>query len=319
MTNKDSAEALTFLTRFNRLKGFIDDDPHNIVPDAQNDDSIRDLCVDLFFAAHFADPPTARGPDTLIAPADPVFIRAWREYEAAYADPVFTVVFGDLSAVGGADMRTLPDRRWDAADDTASEASSGIDQAMSFAQENIEQEHRHASFPDGFVEEVTEGLKGWDKLHSETRFDLRGIFRRRALIPFILIPRAVAAKYSDKDRHSLLTNLQQAHDAFVFGVPHAAIAMMRSIMEAVLRDHYRADGASLAAMINDRKFSPPRAANKAALHRLRELANAVLHLSEGQLERHLPKLDDRGLEKEIVRLLFVLRALIEGINPSGRR
>jgi len=63
MTNKDSAEALAFLTLFNRLKGFIDDDPHNILPDAQNDDDIRDLCIDLFFAAHFADPPTARGPD----------------------------------------------------------------------------------------------------------------------------------------------------------------------------------------------------------------------------------------------------------------
>jgi len=135
----------------------------------------------------------------------------------------------------------------------------------------------------------------------------------------VLIPRSVAARYGDKDRHSLLTNLQQAHDAFVFGVPHASIAMMRSIMEAVLRDHYRANGSSLYAMIEDRRFAPPRAANKAALHKLRTLANAVLHLGEEQLEEHLPKLDDQGLEKEIVRLLFVLRSLIEGINPLGRR
>lgn len=319
MTSKDSPEALAFLAVFNRLKSLIDDDPENIVPDAQKDESVRDLCADLFFAAHFADPPSARGPDTLTAPADPVFIRAWREYEADYADPVFTAVFGDPLALGGVDHRTLPDRRWDAADDDASEASAGIDQAMSFAQDNIEQEHRHSSFPEGFVEEVTEGLKAWGKLHSETRFDLRGIFRRRALIPFVLIPRAVSAKYPDKGRHSLLTNLQQAHDAFVFGVPHAAIAMMRSIMEAVLRDHYRADGANLAAMINDRRFSPPHAANKVALHRLRKLANAILHLGEEQLALDLPKLDEKGLEKEIGRLLFVLRALIEGVGPLERR
>ncbi|MCC5993868.1 MAG: DUF4145 domain-containing protein [Rhodobacteraceae bacterium] len=312
MTNKDSPEALAFLTVFNRLKGLVDDDPANIVPDAEKDESIRDLCADLFFAAHFADPPSARGPDTLTAPADPVFIRAWREYEADYAGPVFTAVFGDLSGLVGEDHRTLPDRRWDAADDDAREASSGIEQAMSFAQDNIDQEHRHASFPEGFVEDVTEGLKAWDKLHSETRFDLRGIFRRRALIPFVLIPRAVSAKYPDKGRHSLLTNLRQAHDAFVFGVPHASIAMMRSIMEAVLHDHYRANGSSLHAMIEDRRFSPPKAANKAALHRLRMLANSVLHLGDKQLSSGLPNLDEEGLEKEIVRLLFVLRALIEG-------
>ena len=40
----------------------------------------------------------------------------------------------------------------------------------------------------------------------------------------------------------MLTNLQQAHDAFVYGAHYAALALMRSIMEAVLRDHYGAEG-----------------------------------------------------------------------------
>jgi len=314
MTSKDSPEALAFLAVFNRLKTLIDGDPANIVPDAQKDESIRDLCLDLLCAAYQADPPNLRGPDTLIAPADPVFIRAWRDYEENYATPVFAAVFADL---GGDDTRTLPDARWATADDDATEASHGILEAMSFAQFNIEQEDRHVSFQDGFVDDIRAGLAAWDKLHTETRFDLRGIFRRRALIPFVLIPRAVAATYAGTDRHSLLTNLQQAHDAFVFGVPHAAIAMMRSIMEAVLRDHYRAEGPSLHAMIEDRRFSPPRAANKAALHRLRMLANAVLHLGEQSLD--LPKMNEQALEKEVVRLLFVLRALIEGAGPPARR
>lgn len=42
------------------------------------------------------------------------------------------------------------------------------------------------------------------------------------------------------------------------------------------------------------------------------LANSVLHLGDKQLSSGLPNLDEEGLEKEIVRLLFVLRALIEG-------
>jgi hypothetical protein len=33
----------------------------------------------------------------------------------------------------------------------------------------------------------------------------------------------------------------------------------------------------------------------------------------------LPKMNEQALEKEVVRLLFVLRALIEGAGPPARR
>ena len=49
----------------------------------------------------------------------------------------------------------------------------------------------------------------------------------------------------------MLKNLQEAHDAFVFGATYAALALMRSIMEAVLRDHYRADGKDLSERIRN--------------------------------------------------------------------
>jgi hypothetical protein len=51
--------------------------------------------------------------------------------------------------------------------------------------------------------------------------------------------------------------------------------------------------------------------NAAALHRLRRLANAILHL-EPEKDEGLPKIEPIQLEKEIVSLLLVLRALIEG-------
>ena len=53
---------------------------------------------------------------------------------------------------------------------------------------------------------------------------------------------------------------------------------MRSIMEAVLRDSYRAVGASLEEKIWSVRSILPPAASEAALHRLRKLANAMLHL-----------------------------------------
>jgi hypothetical protein len=77
---------------------------------------------------------------------------------------------------------------------------------------------------------------------------------------------------------SVLKNLQQAHDAFIFGAPFATLALMRSIMEAVLRDHYGAQGDDLRERINNARAHLPSQANVLRLHQLRKLANTVLHL-----------------------------------------
>jgi hypothetical protein len=105
--------------------------------------------------------------------------------------------------------------------------------------------------------------------------------------------------------------LNQAHHAFVMGAPLASLALMRSIMEVVLRDHYGAKGNDLDDRINHARERLPSGANAAALHRLRKLANAILHVDANQDEGR-PKIEPIQLEKEVVSLLFVLRALIEG-------
>lgn len=88
---------------------------------------------------------------------------------------------------------------------------------------------------------------------------------------------------------------------------------MRSIMEVVLRDHYGAPGDDLPLheRINNSRRLLPHGANAAALHRLRMIANAVLHLGTERNEA-LPRFEPIQLEKEILSLLRVLRALIEG-------
>ena len=108
--------------------------------------------------------------------------------------------------------------------------------------------------------------------------------RRRAIIPFVLVPRQVAAKHGSAEKLSLLKNLQQAHDAFAFGATYAALALILSIMEALLRDHYDAEGKDLNERIRNARGRLPRGANETALHRLRKLGNAILHLD--------PKKDD---------------------------
>jgi hypothetical protein len=156
-------------------------------------------------------------------------------------------------------------------------------------------------------------MADWKSLKDEARLDLRGVFRRRALVPFVLFPRHVAAHHGRDDLLSIYQNLRQAHEAFVFGAPFAALALMRSIMEVVLRDHYGAPGDDLPLheRINNSRRLLPHGANAAALHRLRMIANAVLHLGTERNEA-LPRFEPIQLEKEILSFLRVLRALIEG-------
>jgi hypothetical protein len=159
-------------------------------------------------------------------------------------------------------------------------------------------------------------MADWKSLKDEAGLDLRGVFRRRALVPFVLFPRHVASHHSQSEMLSIYQNLRQAHEAFVFGARFAALALMRSIMEVVLRDHYGANGKDLSERVSNSRKLLPKTANVAALHRMRKLANAILHLDNEKNET-VPKLEPVQLEKEILSLLSVLRALIEGAPSKG--
>jgi hypothetical protein len=64
-------------------------------------------------------------------------------------------------------------------------------------------------------------------LTENVSFDLAGVFRRRRLAPFVMIPRHVSGRYGTSDPLSLMARLQQAQEAFVCGIPLAAFALMR--------------------------------------------------------------------------------------------
>jgi len=157
----------------------------------------------------------------------------------------------------------------------------------------------------------------WETLKVRSGLDLRGVLRRRALIPFTLFPRHVSARLNNTDLPSIYRNLRQAHDAFVFGVSFAALALMRSVMEMIVRDHYGATGANLKELINSVASRLPRRANAGALHRLRKLANEVLHGDHDKIAHS--RAEERNFEREIVSLFFVLRALVEGAPQLRKR
>ncbi len=320
---KDSAEVAEFMWLFATLKSYWDDAPEDLVDLARTDTSVRDICSKLFSAAHLLQMNERRRCELFAAPVDPRFVDAWRDYEKRFESvlsgiSLYIVLNEPIGDVEPSNTRLMDLKREIARYDGINQAT-GIEEAIEFARCNAEQEDRWVDRPE-YIEQIWDGIAAWERLTQDTEFDLKGVFRRRALVPFVLVPRHVAAKYGSAETPSMLKNLQQAHDAFVFGAPFAALALMRSTLEAVLRDRYGAAGKDLSERIRNAGPHLPPGANKQALHRLRKLANAILHPGLENDEAP-PKINDEQLEEDIVSLLGVLRNLIEGapVVPTGGR
>ena len=79
-----------------------------------------------------------------------------------------------------------------------------------------------------------------------------------------------------------MAQLRQAQEAFVYGVPLAAFALIRAILEKVLRQHYGATGSNLWSLINSAK-DLPKEIHWAQLERMRRLGNDALHVDKKYL------------------------------------
>jgi hypothetical protein len=311
-SGKDSDEVKIFLTLFARLKEWSDDAPHDLVELANRDSSVKDLCGKLYHAANALKIEERSSRALFASPVDPKFLTIWRDFEHRYEAAILDAwISGFIPELDDLEPSELPkaDLDWENANDEAEEQAGDIKLAIAFAWENANQEGRWDA---EYSERVRRGIALWARLSRQVGLDPRGVLRRRALIPFVFIPRSIAAKHGSNEAISMLKNLQQAHEAFVFGATYSALALMRSIMEAVLRDHYKSQGKDLSERIDNARRLLPAGANGAALHRLRKLANSVLHL-DVEKDKGMSILDESKLEKEIVSLLYALRALIEGV------
>lgn len=310
MSAKDHEAVVRFLLSYNRLRDIIDDDPAELVALAHDDPTLTDLCIQLGDAALALRLSERRVAELFAAPADPHFVAAWRDYEERYQRPLATIYLRSLGFLWDTpETESSTDffRAWSVAAEEAAERAQALQEIIDFAQEQIEQEHR--GFGPDFVERVGDGIAEWHRFRESAGFDIGGAFRRRALVPFVLVPRHVAKGHGDREKISLFTHLRQAHDAFIFGVPFASLALMRAILEGVLRDHYGGTG-DLCDMIDQVRGLPPEA-SRAKLHRLRMLANDIVHLKQEKVR--LPA----DLERELLSFLHGLRALIENAPLNG--
>lgn len=310
---KDTPEVVQFLDLFARLKPHCDDRPDRLPDLARAKQDIRELCLTLYWCVQDLKAGERRDRRLFAAPTNPDFRQAWRDFEDRYDDVLEQLMLEHWLQIGlttGTDGQSRFNRRWDAAELLAKADAEKMAEALDFA-EFVVSNSTDGHYDANQMEDCADGLQSWRALIDGAGFDVEGVLRRRHLVPFVLVPREVAARHGATDRLSMLQHLQQAQEAFVYGAPFAALALMRSIVEAVLRDHYGAEGRDLSERISSVRSRLPPGASMESLHRLRKLANAILHLDPGKGEG-IPKMDDVRLEKEVLSLLFVTRALIEG-------
>jgi hypothetical protein len=298
----DDPDVTKFLILFERLRTVIDDDPVGLEELATTDDKLRTLCIDLGDIALRLS--RAEDEAGFIAPVNPKYISAWRDYGDRYSSAIAGIWLGligfDFGAQPPQTEQEKLQNRWENADYQAKENSSAIERSLRIVSD------------DEFLDEdfrlvFDSALDDWKGL-ARVGFSLQGVFRRAELLPTFLIPRHISKSYGEKA--ALYKLLRQAQGAFIFGVPYASVALMRAILELVLAKHYGVNARSkdgkppnLLDYINDAKL--PNSVTPSRLHRLRQLANNLLH------NKVADSVGENVSEMDVLSWLLTIRAIIE--------
>jgi len=310
----DSAEVVSFMAAFAKLRVQIDNSPEIIEAEAQGEKMLIDLCEKVFQAATEIEACERGRRELFVAPTNPAFMKAWRDYKTRYEAPVSSVAGwwvldvpgvrtdkdGKPARIAQSEGKTVP-RNSDAA---------SIRAVIEFAASERKIWADHGDFDEEHLNEIDAGVQVWKELVDVAGFDLDTVLRRRWLVPFVRIPRHVSEAHGEKEVLSLLVLLRQAQEAFIYGAEFAALALMRAILELVLKKHYGAKGLNLEILVDDaRKL--PKGVDRKDLHKLRELGNDVLHFKTAQLKESGRDKIFAAPEGEILSLMAVLRTLIE--------
>ena len=97
---KDSPEVIRFMTLFQKLRYWIDDEPCELEKLAAGDDGLKRLCHDLRNASTVLSMNEKRQRQLFSSPVNPKFIAAWRIYEEKYHSPISEIFAADLLSLG---------------------------------------------------------------------------------------------------------------------------------------------------------------------------------------------------------------------------
>lgn len=316
MPAKNGPDVVAFLAVFRQLQDLIDDDPEDLATMATDDPTLTALCLKVRNAARPLEFAEDRERELFSAPVDLRFVEAWRRYQDAYISPLAAIDLKDWLGIeisGRPDLTVdKPMAAWHFAAEEATAELLKIRAFVEFGEDRLNL--MRDSLDDEIIEDLDDGVRALRRYANTVGPKIKGVLRRRRLVPFVLVPRDISEKHDLETRLSLFSHLQQAQEAFIYGTPFAALALMRSLMEIVLKQHYGATGGKLEVIIDNAR-NLPQDADQARLHSLRLLANGVLHFNRAQADR-LPA-DENAMEREMAKQLLMLRTLIEG--APGRR
>lgn len=318
--SSDSEEVIIFCDLFSRIQTCCQDNPEKLIQISQLDNKLKETCLQLAKIAKVIRSKERSIPQSFAAPVNPNFIINWRDFDRRYAYlSIFDEFSFSLECQGDDDQeissKKIQERfsnQYENAEFDAKMASYTINEAIKFSHEQLDDIDEDYRDDEGsnFRDVIIRGINYWEELNNCIGLDLEGVFRRRGLVPFVLFPRHIANQIEGLDKALVYRLLYEAQNAFVFGSSFASLALMRSIIELILRDFYKVTGTKLDELIQNARNALPTEANKTILTRLRLEANAILHSDHDELKRKMNR-DHIGLEKEIVRLLHAVRSLIE--------
>lgn len=304
------------MAAFSRLRDRIGNKPELLEEEAVKDAHLAKLCDDTFLAAAPLHEKEGSRRELYTAPTNPDFQRQWRDYQFRYSRSVgsivFWIVFNEPPSRSAESEEMARDTYFAAvAADAASDASS-VQNTLDYAKMEIEFYRDQGVYPEEYVSEVENGIATWNNLVTEIGFDLTGVLRRRRLTPFVLIPRHVSNHYGGSDALSLMARLQQAQEAFVYGIPLGALAIMRSILEIILRKHYQLGNGKLVELIENAAANGrfPIQIRLSEIQRLLKLGNDAVHPNPEALHKVF------NIEMEVLSLLLTIRTLIEHVPKS---
>ena len=304
--SKDSDELIRFTVLFQKLRQLVDGSMDILHDETSDNPILSRLSFDLWRAANALRTKERVVRELFNSPTDPRFVELWRDYERNWEHAVGRIVVREalgIESESGAAPESPLKAHWSTEDQTGVEDSRDVALAFEHAKLDIDASEYSAAYSDDYRRDVANGFAARSSLVEEVGLDLPGIFRRRSLVPFVLIPRHVGKAHGDSEKLSLLSLLREVQEAFVYGMPLAALALMRAILEALLKNHYKSHGEQLNELINNTS-DLPKYVSKDGLHRLRERANDILHFNR-------PSGSPRNVELELIEYLLLLRELIE--------
>ena len=232
-----SEAAANFLTKFNKLVSYIDDDPRAIEKNYHNNETLRKLTDDASEAAWAIEYDALTNPSKISISVEKAFIERWNIYKERYAVLISMSFFRlDDELLPLSKRKISIESVWENADENAKYVEECFTGVVELARNEFD--IRDELKDNGQVEmEFDDGFEVFDKWIPGVGISIRRSLRRSRLLKIVNFSHQISS-ISGGAREGVMGYLNESHRAFVLGADFGAIILMRSTLEKILKDLY---------------------------------------------------------------------------------